>query len=1227
VSRLPPSSTERIDRSRPLGFRWCGRTLEGFEGDTVASALGGAGVRTLGRSFEYHRPRGLYDLEGEGSSQLVSIDGVPNQSAGTTPLREGMEVGAQNVRGDPRFDAFGFLDRLDRFMPAGFYYRLFHRPAWAARFFQERMRALAGLGVLRHDAADGAGAGEPTDTGERAERYLHADVAVVGGGPAGLSAALEAGRLGLRVCLFERRPWLGGHLDWRVRQGRPLVDEVSALVEQVAGTASIRLFRHAPVTGTWGENLLTGFQLAGPDAPFDGGRGEVHWECRARTIVVATGSIERPLVFEHNDRPGVMQVDTAIRLARTYGVRPGAVAAFSVGDDLGLEAAADLAALGVDVQVVADARREGHDPELVDALSAAGIDFRPGWAATRVRGRGRVRGVEVAARAGSGGAGGSLRVACDLLVASAGRQPDIGVLSCAGARFCHGERTRTFELERLPPDVFAAGGVLRLTDLEALTCSGRIAGLEAAAACGASVAGALNRERARLADQPGPARGSSIVRGPATGRDLAPGRKAFLDFDEDGTWKNAAQCAAYGFDVPELAKRYGNFGLGPGQYRVPGQNLAMAMAEIAGRPLGSFTATTVRPPVIPPSLATLAGPHHDIHKRTPLHDDQAARGAVFRRAGPWLRARYFSEDRECLVEIRNVRENVGLLDSSPLGKFRIWGPDALRALQRVYVSDMTRSRTGRCTYSAMCNDTGNIIDDGVVVRTGEDEFYFTTSSNRAGTTVEWLRFHTRYDGWDYNLVNLTDALASINVAGPNARRVLGKITGADLSDEAFPYLGCREIEVGDGVAARCLRLGFVGELSYELHVRASQARYVWDLLWEAGAEFGIRPFGLEAQNCLRAEKGHVIIGTESEQRVTLIDIGMGWLWDREDTASGKVGAAALRHCEEQSGRLKLVGLRIDAGDVAHRPEDGALVVEGDRIAGFVCTTRRSETLGWQYGLALVEDRLAERGRSLDLYESPGRRTVRSTATVVPPHFYDPKGQRLRTAPEGRPHRPDEAPPQPAPAAHRRSPVRFDAAPARTESRAGWNVVLDYESDRAPADALRQACLIDLSHRARWDVQHRDIRTVQPFGIDVPRTPGDVAIRDGLMINRMNGTQASIWHVGPDAPPAMPDGPHYTDTTDSHCWLALLGDAVPEVLESVADLDLFEPARARPFLTQGPVLHVPCQVVTWRDDAVLLAFSRGYGQTFVEALLESGRRAGLRPAGERVFTDWIHALKS
>ncbi|MCG8467756.1 MAG: 2Fe-2S iron-sulfur cluster-binding protein [Gemmatimonadetes bacterium] len=978
MTRLPRSSALRIDTDRRLRFSWCGSARAGYEGDTVASALWSSGVRTFGRSFEYHRPRGLYDLEGEGASQLVSIDGVPNQSAGTTLLREGMAVAAQNVRGDPRSDAFGFLDRLDRWMPAGFYYRVFHRPHAAAHFVHNRMRAMAGLGIL-----DVSTSGDP---GRREEIFLNADVAVIGGGAAGMRAALAAAGAGTRVCLFERRPWLGGHLDWRLGlEGADGPDSPRArgraLAEHVGSDARIRVFTSAPVTGIWGENLVTGFQRVGAADPFV----ERHWECRARTIVVATGALERPLVFNHNDRPGVMQADTAWRLARTYGVSPGAVVVFSAGDDLALEAALDLLSLGVDVPAIADSRPEGQDPELVSRIAESGAELLTGWAASQVVGRRVVRGVQLAE------IGGSTRreFPCDVVVANAGRQPDIGALSCAGARFRHSTHTGSFELASLPSDVFAAGRVLGLTDSVEIEATGTLAGLEAASACGASVSGTLAAARAEVAEGAGAPPGTGIVRGP----DIGEGRKAFLDYDEDGTWKNAVQCAALGFDVPELAKRFGNFGLGPGQYRVPGQNVAMAMAEIEGRPASDVASTTVRPPIIPPSLATLAGPNHDVHKRTPLHEDQAARGGVFRRAGAWKRARYFSADYTCREEIRNVRENVGLLDSSPLGKFRIWGPHALHALQRVYISDMRKATRGRCKYSAMCNDTGNVVDDGVVIPVGEDDYYFTTSSNRAGSTVEWFRYHTRYDGWDYNLLNLTDALASINLAGPEARAVLERVTDADLSNDAFPYLGYRVIPVGDGVEARCMRLGFVGELSYELHVGASYAQYAWDLLWDAGAELGIRPFGLEAQYCMRAEKGHVIIGAESEQRVTLLDIGMGWLWDRSDTASKKVGAPALRACEEQDGRLELVGLRID--DAGHRPEDGAIVVDGDRIAGYVCTTRVSGALGYQYGLALVEEGFAVEGTTLSIYEHLRSDDVRTSATVVPPHFYDPKGERLR----------------------------------------------------------------------------------------------------------------------------------------------------------------------------------------------------------------------------------------
>ncbi len=1023
--RLPPGPTCRVDFSRPLDFTFLGRAVRGFAGDTVASALYGAGVRVFGRSLKYHRPRGLYSIEGESSNTYMAIDGVPNECAETTTLRAGMSVRAQNVRGDPRTDLFGLIDPFDRLMPAGFYYRLFHRPYRLWPLFQNGMRRMAGTGVLDPQ-------GDYHRDGVRAERYLNAEVAVVGGGMAGMTAALAAAESGLRVCLFERRPWLGGHLAWRVRafEGEPLYRRAGALAARLRGAENVSVFTSSPVTGVWGENLVTGFTTGAEGDPFR----ECHWECRAKAVVIAQGCMDRPLVFNHNDRPGVMQAGTAWRLARTYAVRPGRAAVFSVGDDLSLEAAVDLADLGVEVRGVADARAEGaQDPELVADLEERGIPLLPGWATSRALGRKRVKACELRPLSG----GGSSHFRCDLLVANAGMQPRIGALATVGARLAYCVRTHSFQPVELPPGVFAAGSMTGLRDPRAIEESGRCAGDLAAAdggvASGGSWPGLAPRTggEAMSATVPattvpatvppatarrdadalsGPVAGCEIRHGPGIGR----GAKAFVDLDEDGTCKNVRESAAQGFDAPELAKRFGGFGLGPGQYRVTGQNLAMIMADLRDDPLEAARPTTVRPPLAPPSLATLAGPGHNLHKRTPLHTEQAARGATFRRAGPWMRARHFSDDPASRKEILNVRNNVGILDSSPLGKFRIHGPDALQALQRVYISDMRKTRPGRCKYSAMCNDMGQLVDDGVVVQEGERDYYFTTSSARAGTTVEWFRFHTRQDGWDYNLVNLTDVLGSINIAGPNARKVLQRITKDDVSNATFPYMACRRIIVGDGVEARCLRPGFVGELSFELHVPSSYSQYLWKLLMETGDDLGIQPFGLEAQYCLRAEKGHIIVGAESEQRVTLTDLRMGWMWDRHDTASKKVGAPALRACEKQPGRLKLVGFRVDEAKAAHeevattgvrarrsrsRPSlrDGAVVLAGGEIVGYVCSTRRSDTLGWQYGMALVRDGHAEKGAAIHLQqeERPGQR-VTFSATVTSPPFYDPEGTRLRT---------------------------------------------------------------------------------------------------------------------------------------------------------------------------------------------------------------------------------------
>ena len=333
-----------------------------------------------------------------------------------------------------------------------------------------------------------------------------------------------------------------------------------------------------------------------------------------------------------------------------------------------------------------------------------------------------------------------------------------------------------------------------------------------------------------------------------------------------------------------------------------------------------------------------------------------------------------------------------MLDASTLGKFRIWGPDALSALQRVYVSDMSKMSEGRVKYSAMCTDDGCIIDDGVVVKRSENDYYFTTSTGRAGNTVEWFRYHSRYDGWNYHMVNLTDTFGVINLAGPNSRKVLEKVTDADVSNEAFPYVGYREFMIKDVIPVRSMRLGFVGELSYEFHVPSSYMQTLWEVLAEAGQEFGIRNFGLEAQNVLRMEKCHLIIGSESEQRTTLHDVGLGFLWSRNKPEAKTVGAVALKQTEKQEGRLKLAGFKME--NPTRAPKDGSIIVD-TAIRGYVCIARQSVTLNEPIGLALVDAPLAAEGTRLQIYEDEcGGQYL--YATVVPTPFYDPKGERLRS---------------------------------------------------------------------------------------------------------------------------------------------------------------------------------------------------------------------------------------
>jgi len=969
--RLDQLPTLRINPTETCALHYNGKTYPGVAGDTLATALYANGVRIFGRSLKYHRPRGLYSLDGECSNTCMAVDGIPNVRAENTSAKNGMHIAAQNVQGSADFDWMGFMDKLDWLMPAGFYYRTLHKPARLWPFALKQVRKVAGLGKISPDFEM---------KGRYTELYPTADVCVIGGGAAGMSAALAAAEGGLRVILLEARPWLGGCFDYRVSPydgEKSLYQRARELAAQVEATANIRVFKHAANVGVYNNNLVTAFQVGPEGGAFD----ERYIEIRATSVVVATGCIERPLLFENNERPGVMQVGCAHRLARTYGLLPGRRAVFSIGHDLGLEAAVDLCDLGMEIACVADIREDGQNPDLMLALAERKIPFLRGWVAARAHGAKQVNKVTLRTLEGSV----KRQIECDLLVASAGLTPLTGPLTLAQARLRYDAHTGYFLPADLPAKMHAAGSLTGRNHPLAIEASGRLAGLKAAADCGANTAEAVAAAAARLSQLPGPERGTKLVTAPVKGR------KSFICFDEDTTVKNIKQAIDMGFDVPELIKRFTSAGTGPGQGGIPGHNLPLFAARYQALAGATPVPTTSRVPLVPTLLATYAGAYHDMSKRTPLDELQKRDGGVFRRIGVWQRARYFSQDFSCREEVLNVRNNVGMLDGSTLGKFRLHGPDALKALQRVYVGNMAKMTPGKIKYSAMCNEDGCVIDDGVVVKIAENDYYFTTSTVRAGETAEWLRYHTRYDGWDYHIVNLTDALGVINISGPNARKVLQKVADSDLSNEAFPFGGYREFVIQGGIPVRAMRLGFVGELSYELHAPSSYMVALWQMLAEEGKEFGIRNFGVEAQNVLRMEKCHIILGVESEQRTNLLDLGLGFLWDRHKTDTKTVGTVALRQAEADPTRFRLVGIEMD--DRERPPRDGSIIVD-KRVRGYVCTARRSFTMNRSVGMALVEAELAAVDTRLEIFEDEcnGQKLA---ARVVPMPFYDPQGNRMR----------------------------------------------------------------------------------------------------------------------------------------------------------------------------------------------------------------------------------------
>ena len=971
--RLDPSVSEVIDRSRSIEFEFNGRTVRAYEGDTVGSALYASGVRIFSRSFKYHRVRGMLCVSGSCPNCLMTVDGVPNVRACVRRVEAGMRVKGQNAWPGLERDLFSVIDRFRWALPIGFYYKGLYRPRSLWNFSASVIRRLAGLGSVNLDAEDQA-------SGHR--WHAHADVAVVGGGIAGMSAALEAASGGARVMLVDDQPVLGGKLRYGSESQLVKVDDDIELTwheaarhfrARIAESEWIEVLSESTVFGFYEGNLL-GVRTPG---------GIVH--LRAGQVVVATGAQEMPLTFERNDLSGVMLSTGIRRLVNLYGVRPGNTALVVTTNDEAYHAALDMLDAGMRIAAVADTRAEfRRDFDAATVLRSRGVLILPNHTMARAEGTRTVIGGIVAEMGPEGVTGNERQFDCDTIAMSGGFQPSSSLLQQAGATFMRDSDVDADIPAGMPETVHAAGDVTGIRDPSISAMQGRLAGIEASQAARPHHAGddaklpALKRSlRESITSY---RRGALVKPAPV---DLRAGPRQFVCYCEDVLAKDVVQGVGEGFRDVQMLKRYSTVTMGPCQGKMCHKRFAEMLAGETGSTLTEVGSTTSRPPVQPLTLGELAGSSHMAFKRTPIHRRHIEAGARMVETGGWQRPHSYGDPQG---EAKAVRESVGMIDVGTLGKLDVRGKDAPELLDFVYTHRFSDLRPGRVRYGLMTGDNGTIMDDGTVARLSEDRYYVTTSTANVETVEQWFQWWMADREMCAYVTNVTSGYSVINIAGPKARATLSKLTEVDLSPAKFGYMRVRRGDVA-GVPSILLKIGFVGESGWEIHCAAEYGEHVWDALLAAGEEYGIRPFGVEAQRILRLEKMHIIPSQDTDLLTTPFDVGADWAvkFDKGDF----VGAGGLRLARDRGGRDKLVGFVMSGEAVPH---DGDSVVDAEnRPIGRITSSRLSPTMGKGFGYARAPARLASEGEMIRIWTEG--RAHEATVTLRP--FYDPEGKRLR----------------------------------------------------------------------------------------------------------------------------------------------------------------------------------------------------------------------------------------
>ncbi|MPZ00405.1 MAG: FAD-dependent oxidoreductase [Actinophytocola sp.] len=1154
--RLGPQQGEVIDRRTSFEFSWNGKPVNAHPGDSIVSALAAEGERVFSRSFKYHRPRGLLTASFHDPGCMVQVGDEPNVRGAHRLAEPGMAVSSQNTWPSLKFDVKAINRFAGRFLTAGFYYKTFMKPEFLWPTYQNVLRQFVHAGEISPDT--------PHDYYDK--RYAHPDVLIAGGGPAGMSAALAAARAGASVMLVEEEHQLGGHLRW----SNP--GAAAELTAEVAATEGIEVLTNSVVAGRYDQNWIAVAQRDLSHAR------ERLIKARARTLVVAGGLIERPYVFAGNDTPGVMLSTAVQRLINLHAVKPGERAVVLTANESGDAAVADLERAGVEVAYVADARK-GED-------------------VVRVHGRKSVRSVELA---------NGRRINADLFVTATGWTAPTSLLNMAGDRPVYSPTAARF----LPggngdDSVLATGGIAGDGTLDQLCEHAEAIGTEAArraaghryhqlAAVPTRYGGKLSKPRGTAATLPE----LGVHEHPELFRASTHG---IVDYSEDVSSKDLHFAVKEGYDSAELAKRFTTATMGPLQGKLETINAIATIAEATGKTIAETGTTTWRPMYTPVSLGALAGRIFEPVRHSPMQRWHEQHNATPLVAGQWIRPDHYGEPS---AEVRNVRENVGIIDVTPIGKLDLRGPDVPKLLNLLYVNKWSKLGIGKVRYGVMCAEDGVVMDDGVTGRLGEDHYLMSTTSSGAARVWEWVEnwLQTEHPDWQVHVTPVTTAYASINVAGPKSRELVSRLTeGVDLSAEGFGYMQVRTGRVAGVDDCVLWRIGFTGELSYELHVPASYGLHVWEALLEHGKDLGVRPFGVEGQRILRLEKGHLIVGQDTDGLTKAWSAGIDWAikLDKDDF----VGKPELVWQQENGDGARLVGIQPTDGNVVP-PEASQILTKSGAIAGRITSSRMSPTLGRSICLGQVDAELAKPGTLLTVHLPTGAKVA---ARVTEHHAHvDPEGSRQNI---------DTPPAKPRPHATpvARGPV---AAGRKTTTIASWQV--DARRSSAGLRIADHTLLAKVGVRGRHDGAIAEAlgtghgRTIRDNGsaVVVGSGPGEWLVLGSpggqdKLLSRMRDLVENTGEFGT-----------VIDQTHGRALLKLSGNHAKDLLAKVCGVDLSDAATPDGAALRTSVARLVTDVIRLDDNGVptyLLHCERSSGQYLFDALLDAGAEFGIEIDG-------------